>query len=70
MIVKPREMDFSHKKISMIVAGLPGIGKTTLALSSPKPLLIDLDGGVSRVEAKYRADTMEVATYAELKDEI
>ena len=29
MIVKPREMDFSQKKISMIVAGLPGIGKTT-----------------------------------------
>lgn len=70
MIVKPREMDFSQKKISMIVAGLPGIGKTTLALSAPKPLLIDLDGGVSRVEAKYREDTMEVSTYAELKDEI
>lgn len=49
MIVKPEEMDFSGRKIAMIVAGVPGIGKTTLALSAPKPLLIDLDDGVSRV---------------------
>ena len=27
----------------MIIAGVPEIGKTTLALSAPKPLLIDLD---------------------------
>lgn len=70
MIKKPDEMDFSNKRISMIVAGLPGIGKTTLALSAPKPLLIDLDGGVSRVEAKYRADTMTADNYNELRSEL
>ncbi len=70
MIKKPEEMDFSNHKIAMIIAGVAGIGKTTLALSAPKPLLIDLDNGVSRVEAKYRADTMFVSTFEELKEEL
>lgn len=70
MLVKPNEMNFNDKKISMIIAGVPGIGKTTLALSSPKPLLIDLDKGVSRVEAKYRKDTLVVDDFNELQDDL
>lgn len=70
MILKPEEMDFSNHKIAMIIAGVAGIGKTTLALSAPKPLLVDLDNGVSRVEAKYRADTMRVSSFDELKNEL
>ena len=66
MIKKPGELTFEDKKLSMIIAGVPGIGKTTLALSSPKPLLIDLDKGVSRVEARFRTDTDVVETYEEL----
>ena len=31
MIVKPTQMNFETKKIAMIIAGLPGTGKTTLA---------------------------------------
>ena len=70
MIKKPTELNFENKKFAMIVAGVPGIGKTTLALSSPKPLLIDLDKGVSRVNAKYRTDTIEVDSYEELKNDL
>lgn len=70
MIVKPNEMKFDDKKISMIIAGVPGIGKTTLALSSPKPLLIDLDNGVSRVEARYRKDTIICENFEELKNDL
>lgn len=66
MIKKPNELDFSNKKFSMIIAGVPGIGKTTLALSAPNPLLIDIDNGVSRVEASYRTDTDVVSSYDEL----
>ena len=66
MIKKPNELTFEDKKLSMIIAGVPGIGKTTLALSSPKPLLIDLDKGISRVEARYRTDTDCVSNYDEL----
>ena len=41
MITSPTDIRFDDKKLSVIIAGVPGIGKTTLALSSPKPLLID-----------------------------
>lgn len=57
-IKKAKELDFSEKKIVMLLSGRPGIGKTTLALSSPRPLLIDLEDGVDRVEACHRKDTM------------
>lgn len=66
MIVKPNEMRFDDKRISMVIAGVPGIGKTTLALSSPKPLLIDLDNGISRVEVRFRKDTLVAKDYDEL----
>lgn len=70
MIKKPNELNFSNKKFAVIVAGVPGIGKTTLALSAPKPLLIDLDKGVSRVVARYRTDVDEVENYDELVNDL
>lgn len=70
MIKKPSELNFSNKKFAVIIAGVPGIGKTTLALSAPKPLLIDLDKGVSRVVANYRTDVDEVSSYEELCDDL
>jgi hypothetical protein len=62
-IKKASELDFTNKKIKLIVAGYAGIGKTTLALSSPKPLLFDIEGGIDRVEGLYRKDTLVVDTY-------
>lgn len=70
MIKKPNELDFSNKKIVMIISGVAGIGKTTLALSSPKPLLIDLDKGISRVETRYRTDVDDVDTFDELVEDL
>ncbi len=70
MIVKPNEMTFSDKKFTMIIAGLPGIGKTTLALSAPKPLLIDMDGGISRVEARHRCDCIMAESYESLMSDL
>lgn len=70
MIVKPSEMKFEGKKLFIIIAGVPGIGKTTLALSAPKPLLIDLDKGVDRVETRYRTDTDVVGSYEELRSDL
>ena len=70
MIVKPSEMKFEGKKLFIIIAGVPGIGKTTLALSAPKPFLIDLDKGVDRVETRYRTDTDVVGSYEELRNDL
>lgn len=69
MIKRPEEMTFSDKRFSMILYGSPGVGKTTLALSAPSPILIDFDRGVSRVKAQHRKMTIECDTYEEvLKD--
>lgn len=50
----PAELDFSDKKFMAIISGQPGLGKTTLALSAPKPFLFDTDNGVARVKAEHR----------------
>ena len=69
MIVKPEEMSFDTKKFSMILYGSPGVGKTTLALSAPDPVLIDFDRGMSRVKAQHRKPAIFCSTYEEvLKD--
>lgn len=70
MITKPKDMTFAGKKLFIIIAGVAGIGKTTLALSAPKPLLIDLDNGIDRVEARYRADTEHASSYVELMNDL
>lgn len=70
MIVKPENMDFSNKNIIMIVSGLPGVGKTTLALSAPDVVLIDADEGMARVKPEHRRDSSMVKTYEDLLDDI
>ena len=69
-IVKPTEMDFSKKNIIMIVSGLPGTGKTTLALSAPDVLLIDTDEGLARVNPAHRKDASVCKTYEEILADI
>lgn len=69
-IVKPTEMNFSNKNIIMIVSGLPGTGKTTLALSAPDVLLIDTDEGLARVNPAHRKDASVCKTYEEILADI
>ena len=38
-----------QRNVKMMVYGQAGMGKTTLALSAPNPLLLDFDNGVKRV---------------------
>lgn len=70
MIVKPENMNFSDKKFSMIIYGSPGVGKTTLALSAPDPILLDFDRGISRVAAAHRKDTAFCNSYLEVLQDI
>ena len=70
MIKQPIDMSFSDKKFSMILYGSPGLGKTTLALSAPSPVLIDFDRGVSRVKAYHRKTTIMCSTYEEVLEDI
>lgn len=67
-IKKAADLDFSNKKFMIIISGQPGLGKTTLALSAPKPFLFDTDKGIARVKAAHRQDVIasEDETYEEL----
>ena len=70
MILTPEKMDFSKQTFSAIIYGSPGIGKTTLACSAPRPLLIDFDRGVSRVRADHRVTTVVADTYEEVWNDL
>ena len=70
MIVTPENMSFDSKKFSMILYGSPGVGKTTLALSAPDPILIDFDRGMSRVKAQHRKPAIFCNTYEEVLNDI
>ena len=70
MIVTPENMSFDSKKFSMILYGSPGVGKTTLALSAPDPILIDFDRGMSRVKAQHRKPAIFCSTYEEVLSDI
>lgn len=70
MIQKPNQVAMTTKKIRLLIAGFPGIGKTTLALSAPKPLHIDVDRGVDRVQAKNRRDFIQPETYESLLEDL
>ncbi len=70
MIVQPEAMNFSQQRFSAIIYGSPGIGKTTLALSAPDPILIDFDRGISRVRAQHRRATIICDTYEDVQRDI
>ncbi len=65
LIKKPNELNV-NVRIKMLVYGQPGAGKTSLALSAPKPLLIDFDNGVNRVDYELIKDTVQVENYVDI----
>lgn len=70
MIRNPNEIREGEKKIRMLLAGYPGIGKSTLALSAPRPLHIDVDFGVDRIEPRYRKAYIQPKSYEEILDDL
>lgn len=70
MIKKPAEMINETNKFRVLIAGYPGIGKTTLGLSAPKPLLIDVDFGINRVMASARRDYIQPESYEQLLSDL
>ena len=70
MIQKASEQKYENEKLCMILYGLPGVGKTTLAASAPKPIVIDCDRGMKRVNPEYRCDISNVSSYKDLLEDI
>jgi len=61
----PNELTI-NSTIKMLVYGQPGIGKTTIALSSPQPVLFDFDGGVSRINKAHQCPTLQVENWEQV----
>lgn len=70
MIRNPSDIRDGEKKIRMLIAGYPGIGKSTLALSAPNPLHIDVDFGIDRIEPRYRKPYIQPRSYDEILSDL
>lgn len=64
---KPSELEV-NATIKLLVYGQPGLGKTTVALSSPSPVLLDFDGGVQRVNGAFQCPTLQVESWEQVQE--
>lgn len=64
LIRKPAELEIPQK-IKALVYGQAGMGKTTLSLSAPKPLLLDFDNGIHRVNYGHQTDAVQIHNWSE-----
>lgn len=55
--------------VNMMIYGQAGMGKTTVALSAPKPLLLDFDNGVKRVNMTHLdgIDIVQVTSWQDVQ---
>lgn len=55
--------------VKMMIYGQAGMGKSTVALSAPKPLLLDFDNGVKRMNMAHleNVDTVQVTQWADVQ---
>lgn len=67
LIVHPSELQ-SNTPISCMIYGQPGCGKTSFAISSSKPILIDLDRGLHRVAKRNQCPSVQVDNYNQVLD--
>lgn len=70
MIRNPNDIQNEEKKIRILIAGYPGIGKSTLALSAPNALHIDVDFGIDRIEPRYRKPYIQPKSYDEVLEDL
>ena len=70
MIRQANELLDKEKKIRILIAGYPGIGKSTLGLSAPNALHIDVDFGADRIEPRYRIPFIQPQSYDEILQDL
>lgn len=67
LIRRPYEL-YVQTRIKAMLYGQAGTGKTTTALSAPKPLLLDFDGGVHRVNYGHQCPTVQINSWEEANE--
>ena len=63
---KPSDLKVTNT-IKALIYGEPGIGKSTLALSAPTPVMLDFDGGVQRVNGAFQCPTLQVENWKQVE---
>lgn len=66
MILATNEQNYTNENLCIILYGLPGVGKSTLAASAPNPIVFDCDNGMKRVNPLHRCTASKSSTYEEL----
>lgn len=58
-----------HETVKMMIYGQSGMGKSTVALSAPKPLLLDFDNGVKRINISHieNIDTVQITRWEDVQ---
>lgn len=69
-IHKPSDLALEKKNFAMLISGSPGLGKTTLACSAPKPLVFDFDRGIDRMEYSYIPQYSQCDSYSEFLNDL
>lgn len=54
--------------ISALIYGSPGSGKSTLACSSPNAVLLDYDGGATRIHGAHQIPTLQVSSWEQTQE--
>lgn len=65
LIIKKNDIEVS-KNLFILLYGQPASFKTTTALSASRPLLIDVERGVQRVNREWQTDTVQPENYSQL----
>ena len=65
LLTQPEELK-QDLKFQGLIYGQPGIGKSTLALSAPNPVMVDAEKGMKRVEARLRVPSLQVESYEQI----
>lgn len=67
LIKRPSELTI-QTKIKALIYGQAGTGKSTLALSAPKVLMLDFDGGVHRVNYSHQGATVQITSWEDCEN--
>lgn len=65
LLTKPEDLK-QDLKFQGLIYGQPGIGKSTLAISAPNPVMVDAEKGLKRVEARLRVPSLQAESYEQI----
>ena len=66
LIRKPSQLEVKQT-LTALIYGQPGAGKSTLACSAPSPVMLDFDGGATRINGAHQVPTVQVKKWEDVE---